>query len=579
MRSLLLPFAFLVVFGSAAPALWAQQRPDRLELLEGDSIELTPPVQQSLVQLQEEWQQWVNGFYTVERERFEERVERMIVEVRRLGMRRLPELSRAAAAQALASARQGDPERAGWALDAAENLDPGRPETAFRRAQVAALEGDWGLAGTGWIEGHLRLARHSGGRTPLSIALCIAYALLLAAALWMALRMIVRGPGLFAALERPLTARMPTGLARVLAALLLVWPIVLPPGLLWLLVYWSILLWGFGSQSERVVTVLLWSVVAVLPSLIVLGSHSTSQLRSPAHRALESLAEDRLYGRLFVDLEEVVERFPEEPAVVHLLADLHRELQQWDVARRYYQRLLEVEPDNASALIDLGAYYYYNNDYGTAVRYFRRATEAEPDHVGAWFDLSQAYNDSFLLDEMQQAFQRAQELGDDLVAHYQGVSEEARVVTFEGGYERIPELIDRLPAHPSESQEAASDATPAPWWLLLVVPGWLVLALGVGRFLQGPSGPVLHGLALREGGAARMLRVLVPGWVSLEDGLGGRALAALTVPVLLLTLPAVSRIGFPLPPGAGEGELLALAVAGLIVYFGLRLWWDVSHGH
>lgn len=572
----------LILLRLPGSAVEAQSDSDRLELLAGDPIELTAPVQQSLVQLQEEWQQWINGLYTADRDTSEERVANMMLEVRRLGMSRLPELSLAASAQAMHAARRGDGERASWALAAAESLDPGRPETAFRRARVARLEGDWGTALIGWVEGYVRLFRRGGNRAPTSLGLWSAYGLLLAGALWIAFRMAIRGPGWLGALEGGLSSRMPVGVARAVAVLLLLWPLVLPVGLFWLLVYWSVLLWSFASRSEKVVTVALWVLVGLLPGWIQFELSTVELERSPARRALESVAQDRLYGRLFVDLETVVERFPDEPAMVHVLADLHREMQQWDTSRRYYQYLLDLEPENATALIDLGAYYFYNNDFGAAVRFFRQAAEAEPDNVGAWFNLSEAYASAYLYDEMREALQTAQEIDDGLVGRYQDAASETRIITFEGGYERIPRLIRRLDDEfLAEEAGAAGPPAPTPWWALVLVPVCWVAAAGIGRILQrrGVSRPLALWLSHRPGWVGRGLRVLLPGWVSLEEGAGGRAWLALAVPTLLAVLPALPRIAFPLPPGGGGGELLGLAVAGLVAYFAARVWWETSHGY
>lgn len=572
-RPRLLLFAAWLLAGlaGAAPALVAQGPGERLDLLDGGSIELTPPVQQSLIHLQEEWQQWVNGFYTTERERFDERLDRILLEVRQLGMRRLPELSRAASTQAVEAARHGDMERATWALQAAERFDPGRPETAFRRAQVARLGGDWSAAATGWVEGYARLFLRSEDWPRVGFGLWIVYGLLLAGALWMAVRMIARGPRLLADLVAFLDRRIPAALTYPVVILLLTWPLLAPPGLFWLLVYWSILLWGYASRSERVVTVLLWLGVAMLPGVVTLARARAELVGSPVHRALGSLSEDRLYGRLFVDLEDVVERFSEERATVHLLADFHRELQQWDAARRYYERLLELEPENATALIGLGAYYFYNNDMGAAVRYFERATEAEPQHVGAWFNLAQAYSESYLFEEMEKALQTAQDLDDGLVSRYQELAEETRIVTFNGGYARIPGLMAQL-----RRDRLDTTKTPIPWSSLGTVAAWLLLALGLAR-LGGPgsSRSAPQPLSAGSGLAARALRVLVPGLTSLEERAGGRAFAALALPALLVTLPAVSRLRAPLPPGGGQGELAGLAATGLVLYFGLRLWRDL----
>jgi tetratricopeptide (TPR) repeat protein len=55
------------------------------------------------------------------------------------------------------------------------------------------------------------------------------------------------------------------------------------------------------------------------------------------------------------------------------------------------RRALDICPDYAQALNDLGAYFHRKEDYAQAVRLFTRAAELEPDYFAAWLNLGKSY--------------------------------------------------------------------------------------------------------------------------------------------------------------------------------------------
>src|SRR4029077_8078029 len=120
----------------------------------------------------------------------------------------------------------------------------------------------------------------------------------------------------------------------------------MPGGLIWALLYWSVLLWGFGSISERVVAVVLWILLGTTPLAIASQHQKVAALLTPPARAIEALNEGRLYGSLFTDLGLLPSMLPDSVAVRQMLGDLHRLLGQWDEARIYYSQVLEKEPAN-----------------------------------------------------------------------------------------------------------------------------------------------------------------------------------------------------------------------------------------
>ncbi|HXT50473.1 MAG TPA: tetratricopeptide repeat protein [Thermoanaerobaculia bacterium] len=542
-------------------------------------FELSRSVSQSLLHLQEVWLQWISAFYQGDRAAAAAQVAELKSSLGRLGFTRLPELSMGATVRAIEAARQGDLARAEWALDDAEALDPGRPETAFGRA-LAAWEGKrYPRAVWQQLVGYARLF----GLTPnhelalhnlLLAALAVA---LLAGAGFVLVQLATKGSRLYWSISSRL-AMLSAPVAHLLTIVLLLWPLATPGGVLWALLYWSVLLWGFGSLSERLVLGVLWLLLAVTPLALARQHQKVAALLTPPVRAVAALNEGRLYGALFTDLGLLPSMLPDSVAVRQMLGDLHRLLGQWDEARIYYAQVLEKEPQNVDALIDLGAYHFLTGDHGGAVQFFQRAATADPNSAAAYYNLSQAYSDAYQFGEQREALARARQLDEGRVNRWIQQSSGDRVITFNGGLERHDQVLRNL------ERTMQAPATPATavhnvrrWLPLGVSLTALVLALALQRLLPRGDSPPPPKLVNRPGRLAMLLRVALPGIPSAEDGNGGRAYLALLVVALALVLVGGSRLIFPLPLGLQPGAAAPTVAAAslLVVFFASRVWADL----
>lgn len=539
-----------------------------------ERVELTSGVQQSLLYVQEQWIQWLAAFDQGDEERSDEVVRDLVLAADQLGFEALRDPATAALAVAVKAARAGDFERARLGLRAAERLDPGQPENAFARATVERLQGRWPAAAAAAATGHLRrLVLPRERRLWLyDLGIEVLYALLLAGGLFVALSMIVSGPRLYRDLAALLPAALPAWSLPSLVLMLLLWPLLLPAGVAWLVLYASLLLWSYCNRGERAVLVLLWLVAGLTPLAVAHLRERVTAVTSPPVRVLDEVVEERLYGALFSDLGLLASLLPEEPAVEHLLADVHRRLGDWERARVLYLQVLEEEPENAAALIDLGAYYFYKKDEGTARQHFLEATEVDPDNALAYFNLNQAYLLSLLYDEATSALQQAQRLAGPQMRSWMEDTEEGSLLPADGGLERHGEIRQRLAevlhAQGGERIELLRQA-----WSLLVVLGFAVAALlfRAVRRRWGESGrtPPPPGF-----GDRRWARLAIPGLASLQEGNGVTAFAALLFTVLLFVVALGGHLGFStaLDYVGGRGTA-ALAAAALAVFFAVRGWW------
>jgi tetratricopeptide (TPR) repeat protein len=536
-------------------------------------VEMTAQVRQTLKQLEEQWLQWL-----VQKtpQQAGKALNDLMETARQLGMSRLPDLSAGALARGVEAARQKDFARAHWSLDAAERFDPGRPETAFARAEVDWRQGDLLGAAMAWLNAYPRLLTRPLERFLWlqNLVVWILVLLLVSGGLFVAVQMLARGNALFGDLEAFFARRLPRPVALALAALALLWPLALPFGPLWLAIYWSLLLWGYGSASERAVLVVLWLLLGASPLVVDLQRRYVAVELSPPAQAMQSLEEHRLYGSLFSDLGVLRSVLPSSVAVKHLLADVHRSLNQWEIARTLYRQVLEKEPDNTAALINLGAYAFLKGDFNGAIQSFSKAAAVDPRSAAAQYDLSQAYSGAYMFDEQKAALAKAQEID---VAGVNGwmTNQTQRVVTVQGGLARIPEIQRELKAtwH-GGGEDRGGGSTLLRRGLSLFVPLSLILVAVALHLARRPFGYTERtGDVVLEGPFDRWARVFLPGLASAEIGEGGRSFLAILFVAALLMLPLFGTIGVHIPWRYDPGNLAswALDIAGLALYLGLRL--------
>jgi tetratricopeptide (TPR) repeat protein len=543
-------------------------------------VEMTGQVRQTLRQLEEQWLEWI---VRNNREQADRAVGSLLDTAHQLGMRHLPDLAAGAIARAVQSARQKDFARARWELDAAERFDPERPETAFAEATVDRLQGDYLGAVAARLRGYPRLFSN-----PLELylwfqdlLLWILILLLVTGGLFLAVQMLTKGTALFQDLAELFGRRLPRPVALALAGAALLWPLALPYGAIWLPLYGSVLLWGYASASERVVMIALWLLLGAAPQLVELQRQRVAVALSPPAQAMESLQEHRLYGSLFSDLGVLRAVLPESVAVKHLLADVHRSLNQWELARALYRQVLEAEPGNSTALLNLGDYSFLKGDFSSAISSFESAAAADPQNAAAQYNLSQAFSESYMFDEQKVALKKAQDIDLARVNAWLANPPQQRVVALPGGIARIPQIRGELAASWGHREVRSGPMEIFRRGLSVFLSLSLVLIAVALHFARRPFGYTERSAEVfPEGAFDRWGRILLPGVASAEIGEGGRSFFALLVPTALLMLPLVGRLGARIPWRYDPGNLLSwiVAIVGLAIYFGVRLRRELHHG-
>ena len=546
-------------------------------------VTITTPVRQTLQRIQEDWQAWKRGYYQNNREVAEAARASLEEAASDVGMRYLPELAAATAAYAHRSAAGGNFSRAQWALEDARALDPARPEIDLVRTSVAWQKGDYLQSASALARGLLRILRLEITRITLvhNVLLWLVLVLLVSGSCFVVVQMAVKGADLIADLCG-LLSPLPTPLAFPLVAALLLWPLALPGGLPWLLLYWTVLLFGYASTSERVVLVLFVLGMAVVPVGLRMQQRAVELARSSPTRLLTALERGSLYSGLFADLEVLRGLLGEHAAVVELEADLHRRLGQWELARLRWGTVAELDPTNGAALNNLGVYHLRKQDFGSAIGYLERAGEVEPDMAEAFFNLSQAYSSSYAFGESHEALAQAKSIDRARVDAWLEQGGDDQAVSVAGSTARHGEIRAALltqwggePWQDAWAQLRRELGVPVAVAVLLIA-----LALHAVRRRFGYSDRLLGGRAARHTGT-RVLRALVPGWMAAERGHGGRGVGMILLVVAIVALPAAGQLRYRLPVHVDLGSgllLLVISLASLALFVVIRLGQEFAAG-
>ena len=78
-----------------------------------------------------------------------------------------------------------------------------------------------------------------------------------------------------------------------------------------------------------------------------------------------------------------------------------------DKAQKYYEKALEIDPDNECALNNLANVLSGHGRAKEALKYLRYTTEMYPDSVEAWINLGNSYEEASDLDEATKCYNKA----------------------------------------------------------------------------------------------------------------------------------------------------------------------------
>jgi tetratricopeptide (TPR) repeat protein len=334
---------------------------------------------------------------------------------RQHGIKTFPQY--AASAVGLISEQPANKELAAWGRRAAAMLDGKAPAVAFKEADIAARQNDWAAAIRLALQGYTRAAGNyrSGvlGRADLLIVAALALAV---TAIVFAIALFIRyGRSAAHDFRETVSTRFRGGSVTVLAFALLILPVFLWLGPMWLVFYWFAIFFGYAGIGERIAIVIILLLVALTPILIGMAADWIAGVDSPVVQAAISSHDQSYQPEALRRLQEVLAVEPQNAMLHVLMGNLQAFEGNEEQAAVHYRRAIELRPNYAGALVNLGNLHYLNNGFPAALTEYEKAQKADPDMAIAFYNASVANGDSYRFNEQEQMLTRARALDKSLV--------------------------------------------------------------------------------------------------------------------------------------------------------------------
>ncbi len=119
---------------------------------------------------------------------------------------------------------------------------------------------------------------------------------------------------------------------------------------------------------------------------ILKGMEAAGAQTAPDRQPTPSASGNPQIEQQIAQLERALAERPDDPDLMTALGNLNYDAQRWDEARRWYERVLEKRPRDASVLTDLAVAYRHLGQPERALELLGRALEADPEKWQALYN-------------------------------------------------------------------------------------------------------------------------------------------------------------------------------------------------
>ena len=338
--------------------------------------------------------------------------------MRREGLRSSPEIAAALLAEAQRRLEEGDYRRAKESFVLAARFAPELPAPHLGLAS-ALLRGDRDPAGAvsewwGGVRAALgdpELLYNLAGNGLLAAALALgmgAIGLLL-------LLVLKNAPAFFHDLHERAAGWLSEDGARLLGWGLLALPALALVPVVWVLAAWGALIFTYLRRGERIVAAAALLVLASAGPVTRLLAWHLGTAADPGARALIQSARQGPSLRHERTLKQLAQDHPREVIFPFLLASAYRTAGRLDEAVEEYRRVLEIDPADARAMVNMGNVHALRQEFAVSQTLYKKAAEADPRMALAHYDSHLAHLEAFHLEAADAELREARRLDAALV--------------------------------------------------------------------------------------------------------------------------------------------------------------------
>lgn len=157
-----------------------------------------------------------------------------------------------------------------------------------------------------------------------------------------------------------------------------------------------------------------------LVSVSTLTDHgaAVSAPAPPAPLTPEKKADILMARKMYREAAETYKEGPLDSAVIqNKIGIAYHQMMQTDIARRYYERSMKIDPDYAEAINNLGTVYYSRKNYRRSIKLYRRALKLSPSSASIYSNLGTAFFARKSYKLATETYQKALALDPDVFEH------------------------------------------------------------------------------------------------------------------------------------------------------------------
>ena len=219
-------------------------------------------------------------------------------------------------------------------------------------------------------------------------------------------------PRLYHDLRHVLSDAVPAFSVRIVLVMLFAAPLIFRVSLIWLCAWALVLLFVYVSRPARqVITALFILFILGIPFLAAIMGFAKCMSQDTVLNLLWKANYGYCDARDTALLENAADLKDLREDIFFSLGLVYKRNGSFDMARKYYDKVLQADPGNYKAAINLGNVYFAQNNRDAAIQQYERATVINSrESAGAYFNLSRVYQQKFMFNESENALNNAKRL-------------------------------------------------------------------------------------------------------------------------------------------------------------------------
>lgn len=115
--------------------------------------------------------------------------------------------------------------------------------------------------------------------------------------------------------------------------------------------------------------------------------------------------------------ETYKESKPDSAMIENKIGIAYHQMMKMDIAKRYYERAIKLDPKYAEAINNLGTVYYSKKSYARSIRFYKRALKLSPNSASVYSNLGTAYFARKDYKRASETYQKALSLDPEVFEH------------------------------------------------------------------------------------------------------------------------------------------------------------------